>query len=49
MDFSARKVGLKELYTLKWHRGFNTAGTYTKAGGVTPSMWPKWIRNFPDY
>jgi hypothetical protein len=49
MDFSARKVGVKELYTLKWHRGFNTAGTYTKAGRVTPTMWPKWIRNFPDY
>jgi len=49
MDFSARKVGLKELYTLKWHRRFNTAGPYTKAGRVTPAMWPKWIRNFPDY
>jgi len=49
MDFSARRVGLKELYTLKWHRGFNTAGPYTKAGHVTPAMWPKWIRNFPDY
>lgn len=49
MDFSARRVALKELYTLKWHRAFNTAGPWTKAGGVTASMWPKWIRNFPDY
>jgi len=48
-DFSARKVGLKELYTLKWHRNFNTAGIYTVAGGVQASDWPDWIRRFKDY
>jgi len=26
MDWSVRKVGLKELWTLKWHGQFNTAG-----------------------
>jgi prepilin-type N-terminal cleavage/methylation domain-containing protein/prepilin-type processing-associated H-X9-DG protein len=25
-DWSVRKVGLKELWTLKWYEGFNTAG-----------------------
>lgn len=49
MDFSVRKVGLKELYTLKWHRKFNTAGPFTKAGGVSASDWPEWIRRFKDY
>ena len=49
MDFSARKVGLKELWTLKWHRQFNTAGPWTKAGGVTPADWPQWMRDFKDY
>lgn len=49
MDFSARKVGLKELWTLKWHRSFDTAGPWTKAGGVQPSDWPEWMRNFKDY
>jgi len=49
LDFSVRKVALKELYTLKWHRRFNTAGPFTKAGGVKPSDWPEWIRPFPDY
>lgn len=48
-DFSARKVGLKELYTLKWHKTFNTAGPYTKASSVAPSDWPDWIRPFKDY
>lgn len=49
MDFSVRKVGLKELWTLKWHPDFNTAGPWTTAGGVQPSNWPKWMRNFKDY
>ena len=48
-DFSARKVGLKELYTLKWHRSFNTEGPFTKAGNVDPSVWPEWIRPFKEY
>ena len=48
-DGSARKVGLKELYTLKWHQTFDTVGPYTKAGGVLTSAWPEWIRPFPDY
>jgi len=48
-DFSARKVGLKELWTLKWHKSFNTAGPMTLAGGVRPEDWPEWIRPFKDY
>jgi prepilin-type N-terminal cleavage/methylation domain-containing protein/prepilin-type processing-associated H-X9-DG protein len=49
MDGHVRKVGVKELWTLKWHRTFNTAGKYTKAGGVKASDWPEWIRGYPDY
>jgi prepilin-type N-terminal cleavage/methylation domain-containing protein len=49
LDFSVRKVGLKELWTLKWSKIFNTAGIWTKAGGVQPSDWPPWIRGYPDY
>lgn len=49
MDWSARKVGLKELWKLKWHRAFKTDGPWTKAGGVIPSDWPEWIRDFKDY
>jgi prepilin-type processing-associated H-X9-DG protein len=49
MDFTVRKVGLKELWTLKWHGQYNTAGPWTRAGGVLPENWPKWLRNCKDY
>jgi prepilin-type processing-associated H-X9-DG protein len=49
LDWSVRKVGLKELWTLKWHENFNTANKWTKAGGVTPNQWPLWMRQFKDY
>jgi prepilin-type N-terminal cleavage/methylation domain-containing protein len=48
-DWSVRRVGLKELWTLKWHRQFNTNGTWTKAGGAQPDDWPEWMRGFKDY
>jgi len=48
-DGSVRKVGLKELWTLKWHKKFDTAGPWTKAGYVQPEDWPKWMRSFKDY
>ncbi|MHC4326028.1 MAG: type II secretion system protein [Planctomycetota bacterium] len=49
MDWSARNVGLKELWTLKWHRSYITNGPYTKAGGIRPEDWPEWLRSFKDY
>ncbi|MCH8119336.1 MAG: type II secretion system protein [Planctomycetes bacterium] len=49
VDYSIRRVGLKELWTLKWSRHFNTAGPWTRAGGVQPEDWPKWMRRFKDY
>jgi hypothetical protein len=50
MDCSTvRKVGLKELWTLKWHRTFDTANAWTGAGGVQPGDWPEWMRSFKDY
>ncbi len=48
-DGSARKVGLKELWTLKWHKQYDTAGPWTQAGGVTADNWPDWIRRYADY
>jgi len=48
-DYSARKVGLKEMWTFKWHKRFNTMGPYTQAGGMTAAEWPDWIRRFKDY
>jgi len=49
MDWSVRKVGLKELWTLKWHRTWDTANEWTTAGGVQPEDWPDWMRKFKDY
>jgi prepilin-type N-terminal cleavage/methylation domain-containing protein len=48
LDNSVREVALKELWTLKWYRSFDTEGDWTKAGGVTPDMWPEWMRKFKD-
>jgi len=49
LDWSVRKVGIKELWTLKWHRQYNTNGFWTMAGGVQPGDWPAWMRNFKEY
>jgi prepilin-type N-terminal cleavage/methylation domain-containing protein/prepilin-type processing-associated H-X9-DG protein len=49
MDWSVRRVGLKELWTLKWHRQFDTTNQWTKAGGVQPADWPDWLAGFRDY
>jgi prepilin-type processing-associated H-X9-DG protein len=40
-DFSVRKVGLKELWTLKWHRSYNT--------NAAAPVWPTWMAKFKDY
>ncbi|MGD8499791.1 MAG: type II secretion system protein [Phycisphaerales bacterium] len=49
LDWSVRKIGLKELWTLKWYAEFDTANRWTRAGGVQPEDWPRWMRNFKDY
>jgi prepilin-type processing-associated H-X9-DG protein len=49
LDGSARKVGLKELWTLMWHRNYDTCGPWTTCGGVEPNDWPAWMRDFEDY
>jgi hypothetical protein len=49
MDGSMRQVGLKELWTLKWHKQFDTKNRCTLAGGMEKSYWPEWMRDFKDY
>ncbi len=49
LDWSIRKVGVKELWTLKWRQDFDRGGPWTKAGGVAPNDWPAWMRTFEDY
>ena len=49
LDWSARKVDLKELWTLRWHRQFDINNWMTRAGGMTRGEWPEWFRDTPDY
>jgi prepilin-type N-terminal cleavage/methylation domain-containing protein len=49
VDFSTRKIGLKELWTLKWHGEYLTRGPWTQAGGARSEDWPQWMQSFKDY
>lgn len=41
LDFSVRKVGLKQLWKVKWHRQFDI--------NADPPVWPDWMKSFKDY
>ena len=49
LDGSVRPVGMKELWTLRWHRRFDRHGPWTAAGGVQTADWPPWMRPFREY
>jgi hypothetical protein len=57
LDFSARKVGLKELWTLKHSRTFDTCGPWTICGfggdaQACAAAWDAaapWMKDFPEY
>ena len=49
MDCHVRKVGLKQLWTVRWNRVFNPVNPWTTAGGVMPGDWPDWMSSFKDY
>ena len=41
-DLTARHINIKELWTLKWHKNFNTAGYEA----VTGSSFPHWMDKY---
>jgi prepilin-type N-terminal cleavage/methylation domain-containing protein len=41
LDFSVRKIGLKGLWRLKWHRKFDISGW--------SGDWPVWMKDSKDY
>jgi prepilin-type N-terminal cleavage/methylation domain-containing protein len=49
LDLTVRRIHLKELWTLKWHRDFATNGPWTAAGKVEPQDWPEWMRTARDF
>jgi len=40
-DYSARKIGLKQLWKLKWHRNYDIS--------YPAPVWPDWMKTFKDY
>lgn len=40
-DFAVRKIGLKQLWRLKWSRGYNI--------NADPPVWPEWMKDFTGY
>jgi len=53
LDGSSRKVGVKELYALKWHKQYMLRNAYTAAGGSPGNgIWKArapWAERFKDY
>jgi prepilin-type N-terminal cleavage/methylation domain-containing protein len=49
LDLTVRRILLKELWTLKWHRNFPPNGPWTKVGGVQAEDWPDWLRAARDF
>ena len=48
LDWSSRRIGLKELWKLKWHRQYDiNAGPVE--GKPAPAGWPKWMRRLKKY
>ena len=39
-DWSLRKVWLKGLWKLRWHKGYDLS--------AAPPVWPDWMRDFPE-
>ena len=49
LDYSVKKIGLKEMWRLKWNRKFELDNLWTAEGGVKPGDWPEWMHGFKDY
>jgi prepilin-type N-terminal cleavage/methylation domain-containing protein/prepilin-type processing-associated H-X9-DG protein len=52
VDGSSETVGLKQLWTFKWHHNYNTGGEWTLSGGATRAKWESaasWMAGFKDY
>jgi len=45
LDYSVRRVGLKELWRLKWSRDFSLSNPWSGYDAI----WPEWMENITDY
>lgn len=48
LDYHVDRIWLKALWRQQWSKAprFSKQGPWTKAGGVAPSDWPKWMQGF---
>ena len=49
MDYSARKIGLKELWVLRWSRHWFRRSDTNLTVDYSPPIWPEWMTQFRDY
>ena len=47
LDLATRKVGLKELWKIRWHRDW--FGELSGRPNHWPPAWPAWMQKFKDY
>jgi prepilin-type N-terminal cleavage/methylation domain-containing protein len=48
MDLSADTVAVKQLWTYKWHRNFNTRGPWSVDNEDARPNWPQWLKGLPE-
>jgi prepilin-type N-terminal cleavage/methylation domain-containing protein len=49
-DFSARKIGLKELWELDWHKNWYFGRQNPpRVPDYDPPVWPDWMKGYKDY
>lgn len=46
-DWSARDIGLKELWELKWSRKWYAG--HSSVTNYSPPVWPEWMKHMRDY
>ena len=44
MDWHVEKVRLKRLWKLKWHKNYDTHGSWT----LPDAPWPDWMKKLPE-
>jgi len=56
LDWSVRKVGLRQLWSLRWTRQKDPATDQIGWGNLNivpdwndPMVWPEWMRNAKNY
>ena len=49
LDWSVRKVGLKQLWQLRWSKQDGWGNPFVVPDPLNPDDWPEWMRNSKNY